>query len=174
MHSHSSRLTCAAEHSPEHSFATLGRMGSWHHLDCDCECLGVTSASERRRERQKPTWILPVGEIGGNLMRRAHQCRGNLPEAVAGEARAVYLCAVIHQHHHEGSLESNNDRQLKLAAVRAILNDPALEFLCCLAKDPTVQLCSHIQRNDEKEGFEGDQDKEPVGAHLRICRCCAS
>jgi hypothetical protein len=57
------------------------------------------------------------------------------------EARLLYLCAAIHEHH-EGSLINGTANELRLAAVRAVLDDLPLEFLRCLAKDPRVQGCT--------------------------------
>jgi hypothetical protein len=57
------------------------------------------------------------------------------------EARLLYLCAAIREHH-EGSLINGTADELRLAAIRAVLDDLPLEFLRCLAKDPRVQGCS--------------------------------
>ena len=59
------------------------------------------------------------------------------------EARLLYLCAAIREHH-EGSLIGGTGDELRLAAVKAILSDLPLEFLRCLAKDPRVQDCAVI------------------------------
>ena len=60
----------------------------------------------------------------------------------------MYLCAAIRQHH-GGSLDS--DRQLQLAAVRAILNGPPLEFLRSLAQDSKVQDCAVISEKRKRK-----------------------
>jgi len=57
------------------------------------------------------------------------------------EARLLYLCAAIREHR-EGSLIHGTADELRLAAVRAVLDDLPLEFLRCLAKDPRVQGCA--------------------------------
>jgi hypothetical protein len=57
------------------------------------------------------------------------------------EARLLYLCAAIREHH-EGSLINGTADELRLAAVRAVLDDLPLEFLRCLAKDSRVQGCA--------------------------------
>ena len=59
------------------------------------------------------------------------------------EARMLYLCAAIREHH-EGFLRTGTAAELQLAAVKAVLSDLPLDFIRCLAKDPRVQDCAVI------------------------------
>ena len=79
------------------------------------------------------------------------------------QARALYLCAAIRQHH-EGSLVKDKPDALRLAAVRAILDDLPLEFLRYMAKDSRMQDVSIISEKQMRKRVLKDIKKEAAEA----------
>jgi len=79
------------------------------------------------------------------------------------QARSLYLCAAIRQHH-EGSLDSDRPDALRLAAVRAILDDLPLEFLRYMAKDSRMQDITIISEKQMRKRVLKDIKKEAAEA----------
>jgi hypothetical protein len=79
------------------------------------------------------------------------------------QARSLYLCAAIRQHH-EGSLDSDRPDALRLAAVRAILDDLPLEFLRYMAKDSRMQDITVISEKQMRKRVLKDIKKEAAEA----------
>ena len=82
---------------------------------------------------------------------------------MVAQARVLYLSAAIRQHH-EGSLDSDRPQALRLAAVRAILDDLPLEFLRYMAKDSRMQDVTIVSEKQMRKRVLKDIKKEAAEA----------